>query len=82
MCGGHVCGSLGGLEPESVQICIQEAFCAYQVIELDGGNTLVDTRDDLHGDGSSVDMVRIEAVTQPGDTSCDLVELNTLLTSI
>jgi hypothetical protein len=54
----------------------------YQVVELDGGNTLVDARNDLHGDGSGVDMVGVEAVTQPRDTGSDLVECNTLLAPI
>lgn len=53
-----------------------------QVIELDGVDALVDTSNDLHGDSSSVDMVRIEAVTQPRHTGCDLVELDTLLASV
>ena len=54
----------------------------YQIVELDGGNTLVDTRDDLHGDSGGVDMVRVKAVTQPRDTGSDLVECNTLLAPI
>lgn len=55
---------------------------SYQIVELDGGNTLVDTRDDLHGDGGGVDMVRVKAVTQPRDTGSDLVKCNTLLAPI
>ncbi|KAH0357813.1 hypothetical protein KCU83_g235, partial [Aureobasidium melanogenum] len=53
-----------------------------QVIELDGVDALVDTSNHLHGDSSSVNMVRIEAVTQPRDAGCDLVELDTLLASV
>jgi hypothetical protein len=37
----------------------------YEIVKLNSGNTSVDTRDDLLGDGNGVDVVRIEAVTQP-----------------
>lgn len=55
---------------------------SYQVVQLDGVNTLIDTRDDLHCDSRGVDMVRIEAVTQPRHSCCDFVELHALLASI
>jgi len=54
----------------------------YQVVELDGGNALVDTGNDLHGDCSGIDVLWIEAITKPRDTSCDLVELHALLAAI
>lgn len=54
----------------------------YKIIELNGGDTTIDTRDDLLGDGDRVDVVHVEAITQPGDTGRDLVELNALLASI
>jgi len=62
--------------------CRHLEISPYQVVELDGGNTLVDTGDDLHGDSGGVDMVRVKAVTQPRDTGSDLVECNTLLAPI
>jgi hypothetical protein len=54
----------------------------YQIIKLYSGDALVHTRDDLLGDGSSIDVIRVEAITQPRNTSCDLIELDTLLASI
>lgn len=54
----------------------------YQVVKLHRSDTAVDAGDDLLSNGNGVDMVGIQAVTQPGDTSCDLVELNALLASI
>lgn len=54
----------------------------YQVVELDCGDTLVHARDDLHCNGSRVDMVRIEPVTQPRHAGCDLVELHAFFASI
>lgn len=54
----------------------------YQIIQLNGVDTLVDTSNDLHGNGGSIDVVGVKAVTQPRDTGCDLVELDTLLASI
>jgi hypothetical protein len=43
---------------------------------------LVDTRDNLLSDGCGIDVFGVEAVTQSGDASCDLVELDTLLAAI
>jgi len=57
-------------------------FEAYQVVELDGSDTLVDTGNDLHGDCSGIDVLWVKAITEPRDTSCDLVELHTLLAAI
>ena len=57
-------------------------FSSYQVIQLDGAHTLIDTRDDLLGDSSSIDMLRVEAVTQSRDTGSDLVELDAFFASI
>ena len=36
---------------------------AYQVVKLDSGNTLVDTRDDLLRNSSWVDVLLIESIT-------------------
>lgn len=55
---------------------------AYQIVKLDSGHTLIDTRDDLLCDCSCVDMFRIKSVTQPRHAGCDLVELHSLLASI
>lgn len=54
----------------------------YQVVQLNGVNTLVDTGDDLLCDSRSIDMIRIKAVTQSRHTSRDLIELYTLFTSV
>lgn len=54
----------------------------YQIVQLDGAHTLVDTRDNLLCDGSSIDVLGVEAVTQPRDTGSDLVELNAFFASI
>ena len=54
----------------------------YQVVEFDGGDTLVDTRDDLLGDSSSVDMLRVESITEPRHTSGNLVELHAFFASV
>jgi hypothetical protein len=55
---------------------------AYQVVQLDGAHTLVDTRDNLLGDSSCIDVFGVEPVTQPRDTSSDLVELHAFLAPI
>ena len=55
---------------------------SYKIVELNSGDTSVDTRDDLLGDGYGVDMVHVKAITQPRDTGSNLVELNTLLAAI
>ena len=54
----------------------------YQIVELDGVNTLVDACNDLHGNGCRIDMVWVKTVTQSRDTCCDLVELNAFLAPI
>ena len=54
----------------------------YEVIKLDCGYTLVDTRDDFLCDCCSVNMVGVEAITQSRNTSCDFVELDTLLATV
>ena len=76
----HVCCSLGRLG--KVSEAINGGGESYQVVELDRGNTLVDTRDDFLCDSCGVDMFRIESVTQPRDAGCDLVELNAFFASI
>jgi len=57
-------------------------MATYEVVQLNSGDTLVNTRDDLLCDCCGVDMLGIQSVTQSGDTSCDLVELNTFLASV
>lgn len=53
-----------------------------EVIEFDGGHTLIDTRNNFLGDGCCINMLWIETITQSGDTGGDLVELHAFLTSI
>jgi hypothetical protein len=55
---------------------------SYQIVKLNGVHTLVDTRDDFLGDGSSIDVLRVEAVTQSRNTGSDLIELHAFLASI
>lgn len=55
---------------------------AYQVVQLDGSDTLVDTRDNLLGDSGSIDMLRVEAVTEPRHTGSDLIELHAFFASV
>ena len=55
---------------------------AYQIIQLDGGNAMIDAGNDLLRDGSGINMVCVEAITQSRYTSCDLVKLDTLLTAV
>jgi hypothetical protein len=43
---------------------------------------LVDSGDDLLSDSGSINMLRIEAITESRYTSSDLVKLDTLLTPI
>lgn len=54
----------------------------YQVVQLNGANTLVDTRDDLLCDSSSIDMLRVKAVTKSRDTRSDLIELYAFFASV
>jgi hypothetical protein len=54
----------------------------YQVVQLDCGDTLVHARNDFLGDSSGVNVIRVQAITQPGDTGCDLVELHAFFASI
>ncbi len=53
-----------------------------EVVEFNSGHTLVDTGDDLLGDGSCVNVLRVEAITQSRDTSSDLVKLHAFLASV
>lgn len=54
----------------------------YEIVKLDGGNTLVYAIDNLHGDGGWVDMLWVEAIAEPRHTSRDLVELDAFLAAI
>lgn len=54
----------------------------HEIVELCCRHATIHTRDDLLGDSHGVDVVHVEAVTQPRDAGCDLVELDTLLASI
>ena len=55
---------------------------AYQVIELDSGDALIDTRDNLLGDGSGVDVFGVQAIAQTGNACRNLVELYSLFTIV
>lgn len=57
-------------------------YLTYQIIKFYRCDPLVDTRYDFLSDGSSIDVFWIESITEAGDASCDLVELNALLASI
>lgn len=57
-------------------------LATYKIVELNGCNTTIDTRDDLLGNGHRVYMVHVKTVTEPGDSCRDLVELDAFLTSI
>lgn len=58
------------------------AWATNQVVEFDGRDSLIDTRDDFLCDGCRVDMIRIEAIAQSRDSGSDLVELNAFFASI
>ena len=53
-----------------------------QVVELDGGDTLVDSGDNFLRNCSSINVLCIEAITESRDPGCDLVELHAFLASI
>jgi hypothetical protein len=55
---------------------------AYQVIKFDGGHSLIDTRDDFLCDSSGINVLCVQAITEPRNTSGDLVELNALLAAV
>jgi hypothetical protein len=55
---------------------------AYEIIQLDCSNALVHAVDDLHGDGGSVDVLRVQAIAEPRHSSGDLVELHAFLAAI
>ena len=81
MCDSHVGGCFSGLRCKSAgtQIHIDREDNEYKVVQLNGGDALVNTRDDLLRNSSSVDMVGVQAITQARNASCDLVELYALL---
>lgn len=79
---GHVGSGLGSLGMSAGVGRILRDFETYQVVELNGGDTLVDTSNDLHGDCSGIDVLGVKAITEPRDASCDLVELHALLAAI
>lgn len=54
----------------------------HQVIQLNGVDTLVYTRDDLLRDGGSIDVLRVKAITKPRHTGRDLVELHAFFASV
>ncbi|KND96032.2 hypothetical protein QG37_07655 [Candidozyma auris] len=53
-----------------------------QVVQLDGGNSLVDSRDHSSGDGNGIDMLRVQAVAQPSHSGGDFVEAHGLLVAV
>ena len=48
---------------------------AHQIVQLNRGDALIDTRDDLLGDGSSVNEFRVHTIAETGNTRSDLVKL-------
>lgn len=54
----------------------------YQVVQFNGANALVNTRDDLLCDSSSIDMLRVKTVTKSRDTSSNLIELYAFFASV
>lgn len=54
----------------------------YQIIKFNCRYTLVYAIDDLQSDSSGINMIRVQAITQSRDTSCDLIELNAFLAPI
>jgi hypothetical protein len=59
-----------------------EARSAYEIVKFDGGDALVNARDDLLRNGSSIDMFGIETVAEPWYSGRDLVELHPFLAAI
>lgn len=39
-------------------------FISYEVIQLDGGDTSIDTRDDLLRNGYGINMVHVKTIAQ------------------
>jgi hypothetical protein len=70
-----------GEKCQNLQLLLLE-HRTYEVVKLNGGDTLVDTRDDLLRNCSSVNMLCIESVTKSGDTSSNLVELDAFLAPV
>lgn len=68
-----------GIQDESKRV---DNWHTYQVIKLHSSYALVDARDNLLGDCSGINVLWVKSITQSGDASCDLVELDTLLASI
>lgn len=60
----------------------REYMCTYEIVKLDRRHTAIDTGYDLLGDGDRVDVLRVEAVTQPRHAGSNFVELHALLASI
>jgi hypothetical protein len=54
----------------------------YQVVELNGSDALVYSRDDFLSDRGGINMFAIKTVTKTGNPSSDLVELNALLAPV
>ncbi len=49
---------------------------------MDRGDAAVHARDDLLGDGDRINVVHVQAITEPGHAGSDLVELDALLASV
>lgn len=54
-----------------------EAY-ADQIIQLHCCDSLVNPRYDLLSDGGGIDMIWVQAITEPGNACCDLVKLDSL----
>jgi hypothetical protein len=52
-------------EDISTRWAIEGVWGAYQVVQLNCRDTLVDARDDFLSDSGSVDMLRIKPITEP-----------------
>lgn len=55
---------------------------AYEIVQLHCGDATIYTRDNLLGNSYRINMVDIQTVAQPRDTSSDFVELDALLATI
>lgn len=55
---------------------------AYEIVQLYCGDATIYTRDNLLGNSYRINMVDIQTVAQPRDTSSDFVELDALLATI
>ncbi|KAH3661623.1 hypothetical protein OGAPHI_006472 [Ogataea philodendri] len=60
---------------------VSGSLCS-EVVELDGGDAMVNTRNDSLGDGNGFNVLRVEAVTQTGHSGGDFVEADWLFAPV